>query len=177
MFFCCQNLQVGDLLNFLSAIFFGIHMLRTEHISRCTKKENFLALIGYQVIFILQVLFFKTIFTKKKYFFCYDLIQISVVAVLSTLWFIVGGCLGVQGIEQSSWTRTELWDSIVEFPWLPALYTGVFSTALCLWVEVNSKFFLCYFSKYIFHLLTWDSRNIFMGLHRSLSSSPKLWKF
>lgn len=42
--------QVGDLFNFLSAIFFGIHMLRTEHISRSTKKENFLAILGYEVV-------------------------------------------------------------------------------------------------------------------------------
>ncbi|KAL4633060.1 hypothetical protein ACB092_04G093900 [Castanea dentata] len=41
--------SVGDLLNFLSAIFFGIHMLRTEHISRSTKKENFLPLLGYEM--------------------------------------------------------------------------------------------------------------------------------
>ncbi|XP_044476592.1 uncharacterized protein LOC123204100 isoform X2 [Mangifera indica] len=33
--------QVGDLLNFLSAIFFGIHMLRTERFSRSTTKKNF----------------------------------------------------------------------------------------------------------------------------------------
>lgn len=44
-----HSLQVGDLLNFLSAIFFGIHMLRTEHISRSTDKENFLPLLGYEV--------------------------------------------------------------------------------------------------------------------------------
>ena len=41
--------QVGDLLNFLSAVFFGVHMLRTEHISRSTKRENFLPLLGYEV--------------------------------------------------------------------------------------------------------------------------------
>lgn len=41
--------QVGDLLNFLSAVFFGVHMLRTEHISRNTKRENFLPLLGYEV--------------------------------------------------------------------------------------------------------------------------------
>lgn len=40
--------QVGDLLNFLSAVFFGVHMLRTEHISRNTNKENFLPLLGYE---------------------------------------------------------------------------------------------------------------------------------
>ncbi|XP_034680658.1 uncharacterized protein LOC117910656 isoform X2 [Vitis riparia] len=40
---------VGDLLNFLSAIFFGIHILRTEQLSRSTKKENFLPLLGYEI--------------------------------------------------------------------------------------------------------------------------------
>lgn len=115
MFFCCQNLQGGDLLNFLSAIFFGIHMLRTEHISRCTKKENFLALIGYQVIFILQVLFFKTIFTKKIFFL---------------LWFDsdIGGCCVIHTLVHSwrmSWC-TRYWtvildkDRIVGFDcWIP----------------------------------------------------------
>jgi drug/metabolite transporter (DMT)-like permease len=40
---------VGDLLNLLSAFGFAIHMLRTEHISRNMKKENFPALVGCQV--------------------------------------------------------------------------------------------------------------------------------
>ncbi|KAJ8437833.1 hypothetical protein Cgig2_000387 [Carnegiea gigantea] len=40
---------VGDLFNFLGAIFFGIHMLRTERISRATTKENFIPLLGYEV--------------------------------------------------------------------------------------------------------------------------------
>jgi len=44
-----NSFQVGDLLNFMSAVFFGVHMLRTEHISRSTEKENFLALLGYEV--------------------------------------------------------------------------------------------------------------------------------
>ncbi|XP_023880957.2 uncharacterized protein LOC111993347 [Quercus suber] len=102
--------SVGDLLNFLSAIFFGIHMLRTEHISRSTKKENFLPLLGYEV---------------------------CVVALLSTIWVLIGGWFdGVNGFDQSTWTWTELWDWIVAFPWMPALYTGIFSTGLCLWVEM-----------------------------------------
>lgn len=41
--------QVGDFLNFLSAVFFGVHMLRTEHISRSTEKENLLPLLGCEV--------------------------------------------------------------------------------------------------------------------------------
>lgn len=46
---CSITIQVGDLLNFLSAVFFGIHMLRTEHISRSTNKKDFLPLLGYEV--------------------------------------------------------------------------------------------------------------------------------
>ena len=44
-----MTFQVGDLLNFSSAVFFGVHMLRTEHISRATTKENLLPLLGYEV--------------------------------------------------------------------------------------------------------------------------------
>ncbi|RWW07196.1 hypothetical protein GW17_00029433, partial [Ensete ventricosum] len=39
----------GDILNILSAVFFGIHMLRTEHISRNTEKKKIMALLGYEV--------------------------------------------------------------------------------------------------------------------------------
>ncbi|KAL5544974.1 hypothetical protein UlMin_008758 [Ulmus minor] len=101
--------SVGDLLNFLSAIFFGIHMLRTEHFSRSTSKENLTALIGYEA---------------------------CVVALLSTMWVLVGGWFdGFHSFNQSKWEWTELWDWIVEFPWIHALYTGVFSTGLCSWIE------------------------------------------
>ncbi|XVF09469.1 hypothetical protein REPUB_Repub07fG0095400 [Reevesia pubescens] len=100
----------GDLLSFLSAIFFGIHMLRTGHLSRSTKKENFLALLGYEV---------------------------SVVALFSTLWVVIGGWFdGVQDFDKSSLTWEPLWDWMVAFPWVPALYTGIFSTGLCLWIEI-----------------------------------------
>lgn len=43
-------LQVGDVLNLLSALFFGIHMLRTEQISRRTSKKNFLPILSFEVI-------------------------------------------------------------------------------------------------------------------------------
>uniref|UniRef100_A0A5B6YQQ3 EamA domain-containing protein n=1 Tax=Davidia involucrata TaxID=16924 RepID=A0A5B6YQQ3_DAVIN len=101
---------VGDLLNFLSAVFFGVHMLRTEHISRSTNKENFLALLGYEV---------------------------CVLALFSTLWYFIGGWFGgVQEFDPSSWTWTMFWHWMVAFPWIPALYTGVFATGLCLWIEM-----------------------------------------
>ncbi|KAM1186842.1 hypothetical protein EV1_015749 [Malus domestica] len=106
-------LNVGDLLNFLSAIFFEIHMLRTEHISGSTKKENFFAILGYDV---------------------------CVVALLSKIWVFIGGLLdGTDYSNQSPWTWTELWDWIVAFQWIPAIYTGAFSTGLCLRIEKMVK--------------------------------------
>uniref|UniRef100_A0A0E0KI10 EamA domain-containing protein n=1 Tax=Oryza punctata TaxID=4537 RepID=A0A0E0KI10_ORYPU len=72
---------VGDVLNFLAAVFFGIHMLRTEQISRSTDKKKFLALLSFEV-----------------------------------------GKLNLY--------------LTTSFPWIPALYTGVFSTVLCMWAEM-----------------------------------------
>ncbi|CAN1328758.1 hypothetical protein LINPERPRIM_LOCUS34500 [Linum perenne] len=104
--------NAGDLLSFLSAIFFGIHMLRTEHFSRKTEKEDFLTLLGYEV---------------------------CVVALSSLIWVVVGGLLdGNQELSESSWTLPMMWDWVVSFPWMTALYSGVFSTGLCLWAEVSA---------------------------------------
>ncbi|KAK4430313.1 hypothetical protein Salat_1332000 [Sesamum alatum] len=104
---------IGDLLNFLSAVSFGIHMLRTEHISRSTKTENFLALLGYEV---------------------------CVVAFLSAVWYSVEGLFsgGIQDSNPFSWTWATVLDCISTFPWIPALYTGIFSTGLCLGVEMTA---------------------------------------
>ncbi|KAJ8547003.1 hypothetical protein K7X08_004454 [Anisodus acutangulus] len=103
---------VGDLLNFLSALFFGVHMLRTEHISRSTSKEDFISLLGYEML---------------------------VVALVSTLWYFIGGSLfGTQSLSLSDWTWSTFWSSTLSFPWIPALYTGLFSTGLCLWIEMAS---------------------------------------
>ncbi|CAI9753608.1 unnamed protein product [Fraxinus pennsylvanica] len=101
--------NIGDLFNFLSAIFFGVHTLRTEHISRTTRKENLFGLLGY---------------------------EIGVVAVVSTIWWLIGDC--IQDSDGVSWTWAMFWDGIVAFPWIPALYTGVFSTGLCLWGEISA---------------------------------------
>ncbi|KAL3654490.1 hypothetical protein CASFOL_004171 [Castilleja foliolosa] len=104
---------IGDLLNFLSAVSFGIHMLRTEHISRSTKRENFLPLLGY---------------------------EICVVAFLSTAWYFIQGCVSgrIQEWDLFSLTFATVFDSVSSFPWIPALYTGIFSTSLCLWVEMSA---------------------------------------
>nr|XP_010916522.1 uncharacterized protein LOC105041308 isoform X3 [Elaeis guineensis] len=103
---------VGDALNILSAVFFGIHMLRTEQISRSTKKENFLALLGYEVF---------------------------VMALSSVMWFLVRGIFGdVHHLNLGSCDGSVSWDCIISFPWIPAIYTGIFSTGLCLWAELDA---------------------------------------
>ncbi|CAN6447426.1 unnamed protein product [Victoria cruziana] len=101
---------VGDFLNFLSAVTFGIHMLRTEHYSRTIKKDKFLALLGYEV---------------------------WVVALSSAVWcFVKNGLLDAHQMESMSWAS--MWNNLLAFPWVPALYTGIFSTGLCLWAEMTA---------------------------------------
>ncbi|KAH0455264.1 hypothetical protein IEQ34_015296 [Dendrobium chrysotoxum] len=103
---------VGDILNLLSAVFFGIHILRTEQISRSTKKTKFLALLGYEIF---------------------------VVALSSAIWFIFQKYfIDGEGVILRSCTWSYLWDLIILFPWIPAMYTGIFSTGLCLLVEMNA---------------------------------------
>ncbi|CAH2066654.1 unnamed protein product [Thlaspi arvense] len=103
---------IGDLLNFLSAVFFGVHMLRTEHISRTTAKDKFLPLLGYET---------------------------CVVALSSMVWYFAGTWSTVfQGYDPSSWTWDSSWEWMVAFPWIPALYTGAFSTGVCLWIEMTA---------------------------------------
>nr|XP_043608283.1 uncharacterized protein LOC122580075 [Erigeron canadensis] len=102
----------GDLFNFLSALFFGIHMLRTEHISRKTDKKNFLPVLAYEV---------------------------CVVAVASIIWYVIGGMIdGSLEYNPSSLTWATFLKWFLEFPWIPALYTGVLSTGLCLWIEMTA---------------------------------------
>ena len=58
------------------------------------------------------------------------------------MWYFVGGWFdGIESRNPSYWTWSMIWVWIAAFPWIPALYTGVFSTGLCLWIEV---FFLIY---------------------------------
>jgi len=47
--FVFAHSQIGDLLNFLTVVFFGVHMLRTEHVWRNTNRKNLLPLLGYKV--------------------------------------------------------------------------------------------------------------------------------
>ena len=64
--------------------------------------------------------------------------QVLVVAFTSMLWFLLkDGFVDVRDSNFESWTFGMLWDSAASFPWIPALYTGVFSTGLCMWAEVS----------------------------------------
>uniref|UniRef100_J3MD56 EamA domain-containing protein n=2 Tax=Oryza brachyantha TaxID=4533 RepID=J3MD56_ORYBR len=101
---------VGDLLNLLSAFSFAIHMLRTEHISRNMKKENFPALVGCQVL---------------------------VVAFVSAVSFFIK-CI-IQNADHWTLQLQSpmmLFGTIIQFPWMAILYAGIFSTTFCLWAEV-----------------------------------------
>ncbi|XP_057961942.1 uncharacterized protein LOC131153566 isoform X4 [Malania oleifera] len=62
--------------------------------------------------------------------------SVSVIALLSTVWYVIGGCFGTtQVCIPSTWTWTMFWNWMCTFPWIPVLYTGIFSTGLCLWIE------------------------------------------
>lgn len=100
---------VGDLLNFLSAIFFGVHMLRTEHISRRIDKDKFLPLLAYEV---------------------------CVVSILSMLWYFIWRWIDGTETISESWNWKTYLDWVFMFPWVPALYTGLLSTGFCLWLEM-----------------------------------------
>ncbi|GMH20333.1 hypothetical protein Nepgr_022174 [Nepenthes gracilis] len=91
---------------------FGVHMLRTERISRITKKENFLPLLGYEV---------------------------CVMAFSSMMWYVVGGCCrGALRWDPKLWTWELFCKSFISVPWIPAIYTGIFSSGLCLWMEMSA---------------------------------------
>ncbi|KAE8648208.1 uncharacterized protein LOC101219169 isoform X1 [Cucumis sativus] len=100
---------VGDLLNFMSAIFFGVHMLRTEHISRRIDKDKFLPLLAYEV---------------------------CVVSILSILWYFIWRWINGTETISESWNWKTYLDWVFMFPWVPALYTGLLSTGFCLWLEM-----------------------------------------
>jgi hypothetical protein len=64
--------------------------------------------------------------------------QVLVVAFSSVLWFMFkDGYVDTAESSFESWTFGMLWDTAASFPWIPALYTGVLSTVLCMWAEVS----------------------------------------
>ncbi|GAQ80885.1 hypothetical protein KFL_000650180 [Klebsormidium nitens] len=105
---------IGDVWALLSAVLFGVQMLRTEHHSRSLRKEDSMALIG---------------------------LQMTVTAAASAAWALIGhlhsGDLTVLNALFAGDVGT-LAQGLQGVPWWPMLYTGVFTTALCLWIEVVS---------------------------------------
>ncbi|KAM0015042.1 hypothetical protein Hdeb2414_s0033g00721541 [Helianthus debilis subsp. tardiflorus] len=63
-------------------------------------------------------------------------LQVFVIALSSIIWYLIGGVIdGNLEYHPSSRTSEMFVNEIMKFPWIPALYTGVFSTGLCLWIE------------------------------------------
>ncbi|XP_057815217.1 uncharacterized protein LOC131028868 isoform X1 [Cryptomeria japonica] len=103
-------ITIGDFWNLLSAIFFGIHMLRTEHFSRNTRTDKYLGLLGY---------------------------EISVIAFVSAIWYWWANDMlsfNFMHLEDVNWMDSL--QNLVTLPWLPIIYTGFFSTGFCLWAEL-----------------------------------------
>jgi len=139
-------------------------MLRTERIARATTKENFVPLLGYEVglleVLSMQNLKMANLYLRNLFAACREaltcyftisivafccivlsscevFIQVCVVAILSMIWYILGGLFtGNRSLDLQLWTWEMVWTSLLSFPWIPAIYTGVFSTGLCLWLEV-----------------------------------------
>lgn len=60
-------------------------------------------------------------------------------AFSSAAWFISREIFSdSHQLGMESWTWTTVSDWMISFPWIPALYTGVFSTGLCLWAEIDA---------------------------------------
>ncbi|KAF9587098.1 hypothetical protein IFM89_039681, partial [Coptis chinensis] len=63
---------------------------------------------------------------------------VCVVAVFSIMWYLIEGWFSsTLWWDPGFFTSTLAWNWIVEFPWVPVLYMGIFLTGLCLWVEAN----------------------------------------
>lgn len=67
-----------------------------------------------------------------------SVIQVSVVALSSVIWVFLKSIFDDNQFGFGSWALLMSWDWAISFPWIPAIYTGIFSTGLCLWAEVSS---------------------------------------
>eukprot|EP00252_Welwitschia_mirabilis_P022180 TRINITY_DN5931_c0_g1_i2.p1 TRINITY_DN5931_c0_g1~~TRINITY_DN5931_c0_g1_i2.p1 ORF type:complete len:442 (-),score=75.50 TRINITY_DN5931_c0_g1_i2:449-1774(-) len=106
------SVAIGDFWNLLSAIFFGVHMLRTQHFSRTTKSEKRGAVLAY---------------------------ELCVIAILSVIWyFACNGFSGPPNVHLEVINLEDIWKEVNILPWFPILYTGIFSTAFCLWAELDA---------------------------------------
>ncbi|CAI5490840.1 unnamed protein product [Closterium sp. Naga37s-1] len=99
---------LGEIWTIASALLFGIHMLRSEHHTRHVEPTDAIPLIS---------------------------LQLSVTAVLSIAWMLLLNFSGVP-IPGLNTVLACDWSAIQAWPWWQMAYTGVLSTAFCLWVEV-----------------------------------------
>lgn len=102
---------MGDFWTIMSALIFGFHMLRSEHHARHVPADSALSLIA---------------------------LQLFVTGVMSFGWLLGMSQLGLVDESSLHAMTTFDWGTISSWPWLQMAYTGVLSTAFCLWVEVVS---------------------------------------
>ncbi|CAM6087654.1 unnamed protein product [Calypogeia fissa] len=103
---------IGDLWSFVSAVMFGVHILRTEHHSKTLAHEDSLPVMGLQLV---------------------------VITLCSGFWFCASHfSSGDLMANLPASNLLSLWSEVVSLPWPPMLYTGLLSTAFCLWAELVS---------------------------------------
>ena len=96
----------------MSALFFGVHMLRSEYHSKHLDREDAIPLIS---------------------------LQLAVTCAFSVAWALLaegeewGGVLH----QLTNGEATGVLQAAAAAPWIPMIYTGLLSTALCLWIEVR----------------------------------------
>eukprot|EP00898_Chlorokybus_atmophyticus_P005439 jgi/Chlat1/5897/Chrsp4S06398 len=101
--------SVGDAWTVLSAVLFAWHIIRSEHHSKVLAGANTTGLIG---------------------------IQLGVIAALSGVWVAAGPAAHSQLDSLVSGGLPGLISAAQHAPWLAMIYTGLISTAFCLWTEM-----------------------------------------
>eukprot|EP00271_Cylindrocystis_brebissonii_P006353 TRINITY_DN190_c0_g2_i1.p1 TRINITY_DN190_c0_g2~~TRINITY_DN190_c0_g2_i1.p1 ORF type:complete len:639 (-),score=110.36 TRINITY_DN190_c0_g2_i1:591-2507(-) len=104
----------GDIWTLLSAFWFGVHMLRSEHISKRLPLDGAFPFIGLQ---LLTITAFAGAASLGEHVYNSD-------------WGLLAPAL------QGDWAT--LGADTFALPWLPMLFTGLMSTAFCLWIECVS---------------------------------------
>ncbi|XP_024375946.1 uncharacterized protein [Physcomitrium patens] len=102
--------SIGDAWSLLSAVVFGIHIIRTEFHSRNHSTSAALPLIS---------------------------LQLFVITGSSCMWFIASHLTSgsaLPNLATLDWPA--LYHTAQELPWGPMVYSGLFSTAICLSAEI-----------------------------------------
>ncbi|KAM3209277.1 hypothetical protein ACQJBY_063772 [Aegilops geniculata] len=140
---------VGDLLTLVSAFCFGIHMLRTEHISRKMKKENFLALVGCQnvVPWNLKSRTPTELFSMMSSFPWLAILYTGIIATTFCLWAEIVAMRDVSATEtaiiyglEPVWGATFAWAIHGERWGITGLIGAIFIIAGSLMVQVLGSF-------------------------------------